>query len=83
MPENGTWPYIGEVVNCGGTLKINDGGYTLKVASLYQDEQLVCMFECSGMDFERIMQRLEELARRYVEEGVATDAVNGTKYEVR
>ena len=38
------------------------------------------MFMCREAGFDAIMDRLEALAKRYNEEGIATDAVNGGEY---
>ena len=40
------------------------------------------MFDCGGMTFEAIMDHLEELATRYVDEGIVTDEVNGQEWSV-
>jgi len=76
------WHYVRQLVNDGASLDVNGGGSPLNIASLYHGEQQVCMFECSGMDFDAIMDHLEELAKRYEEDGIATDEVNGQEYSV-
>ncbi|HEY3324234.1 MAG TPA: hypothetical protein VGP72_27530 [Planctomycetota bacterium] len=72
------WPNIKKVVDDGATLQIHEGGHHLDIASLYDGEQLICMFRCGHMRFDEIMVRLEELAQRYNETGEATDDVNGS-----
>ncbi|MFW6119243.1 MAG: hypothetical protein ACOC7S_02820 [Planctomycetota bacterium] len=80
MAESEMWAHVRQLVNEGATLDINGGGYHLNIASLYQGEQQVCMFMCREMGFDAIMDRLEKLAKRYCEEGVVTDEVNGTEH---
>jgi len=41
---------------------------------------MVCMIQSDGMSFDKIMNELEELAKRYHEEGIVTDEVNGSEY---
>ena len=76
------WARLRELIDQGATLEINSGGYHLKIASLYQEEQQVCMLRCTRMKFDAIMDHLEELAHRYVEDGMVTDEVNGGEYSV-
>ena len=80
MAESERWAHVRQLVNDGATLDINGGGYHLKIASLYQGEQQVCMFMYREMGFDKIMDRLEKLAKRYCDEGIVTDQVNGTEY---
>jgi hypothetical protein len=76
------WKHIAALVNDGAELEIHGGGSHFRMASLCDESRNVCMFECGGMDFEAIMDHLEELAKRYVEENVATDEVNGSEHSV-
>src|SRR5258708_2942666 len=64
------WPHVRKIVDDGATLEIHGGGHHLDIASLYADEQLVCMFRCGRMKFNQIMDHLEELAKRYIGEGM-------------
>jgi hypothetical protein len=82
MAQQERWQYLRQLVNAGANLDINGGGYHLNIASLYLDEQQVCMFHCRGMDFDAIMDRLEELAKRFQEEGIVTDEINGSTYSI-
>ena len=83
MAKGQRWYYSRQLVNDGASLDINGGGHYLNIASLYHGEQQVCMFECSGLDFDAIMDHLDELGRRYEEEGIVTDEVNGQEDSVR
>ena len=74
------WKHVRDLVNDGVELQINGGGYALNIASLCDETRQVCMFHCGGMDFDTIMDHLEELAKRYVEEGIVTDEVNGSEH---
>lgn len=80
MATGERWQFIRQLVNDGAGLDINGGGYDLNIASLYLEEQQVCMFECSGADFDSIMDHLEELAKRFTEDGIVTDELNGETY---
>ncbi len=71
------WPNIKALVDDGATLEIHGGDHFRDIASLCAEEQLICMFRCDSMRFEKIMARLEDLAKRYNEEGMVTDEVNG------
>jgi len=82
MAQQERWQYLRQLVNAGANLDINGGGYHLNIASLYLDEQQVCMFECSGMNFDSIMDHIEELAKRFEEEGIVSDELNGTEYSI-
>ena len=82
MAKRERWHFIRQLVNGGASLDINGGGYHLNIAALYLDEQQVCMFECSGMDFDSIMDHIEELAKRFEEEGIATDELNGVEHSI-
>jgi len=55
MAKKMKWQHIRQLVDNGATLEINGGGYHLNIASLYEGEQLVCMFRCDYMDFDAIM----------------------------
>jgi len=74
------WPHVRKLVDYGATLEIHGGGHHLDIASLYADEQLVCMFLCGRMKFDQIMDHLDALAKRYNEEGMVSDEVNGSEY---
>lgn len=74
------WPNVKKLVDDGATLEIHGGGYHLDIASLQEGEQLVCMFTCNCMKFDEIMDRLDELAKRYNKEGIVSDKVNGSEY---
>jgi hypothetical protein len=82
MAQRKRWHYIRRLVNNGASLDINGGGYHLNIASLYLDEQQVCMFECSGMNFDSIMDHIEELAKRFEEDGIVSDELNGEEYSI-
>jgi len=82
MAQRERWHYIRLLVNEGANLDINGGGYDLNIASLYLDDQQVCQFECSGMDFDSIMDHTEELAKRFEEDGIVSDELNGDKYSI-
>jgi hypothetical protein len=72
------WPNLASLVDDGhAQVDINGGGYGLDIAA-----DQVCMFHCGGMTFEAIMDHLEELATRYVDEGIVTDEVNGQEWSV-
>ena len=74
------WQNLRKIVDDGGSLEIHGGGPHLDIASLHEDEQLICMFFCKRMNFEEIMEHLEALAKRYNEKGMVTDEVNGSEY---
>lgn len=80
MAKRQPWQCIREMVNDGASLGIERGDRHLNIASLYHGGQQICMFECSDMDFDAIMDHLDELAERYEEEGIVTDEVNGEEY---
>ncbi len=56
---------------------VNGGGYGLHIAGIHLEADPVCTYHCGGMTFESIMDHLEELSVRYVDEGIVTDEVNG------
>lgn len=77
------WPNVASLVDdCHAQVDINGGGYGLDIAAIYLEANHVCMFDCSGMTFEAIMDHLEELATRYVDEGIVTDEFNGQEWSV-
>lgn len=77
------WPHVaGLVTDDGATIDINGGGYGLDIAAMHNGSSQVCIFHCGGMTFEAIMNHLESLATRYVEEGIVTDEVNGQEWSV-
>lgn len=82
MAQRERWHYIRQLVNNGANLDVNGGDYHLNIASLYLDEQQVCMFECSGMDFDSIMDHIEKLAKRFEEDGIVSDELNGEEYSI-
>ena len=75
-PQKAPWPKVKGLVDDGATLQIHGGGHFLDIASLYQGEQLICMFHCERMGFVEIMDHLEELARQHNDKGVVSDEVN-------
>ena len=77
------WPIVARLVDeHGAQVDINGGGYGLDIAAVHIDTGQVCMFHCGGMTFEAIMDHLEELSTRYVDEGIVTDEVNGQEWSV-
>jgi len=70
------------VDGCHAQVDINAGGYGLDIAAIHLEADQVCMFHCGGMSFEAILDHLEELATRYVDEGIVTDEVNGQEWSV-
>ncbi len=77
------WPNLASLVDdCHAQVDINGGGYGLDIAAIHLEADQVCMFHCGGMTFEAIMDHLEELATRYVDEGIVTDEVNGQEWSV-
>ena len=53
------------------------GGSGLTTAAIHLWADQVCMFQRDGMPFESIVDHMERLASRHVEEGIVTDEVNG------
>ena len=77
------WPHVaGLVSDDGATIDINGGGYGSDIAAIHIGPGQVCMFDCGGMIFEAIMDHLESLATRYVEEGIVSDEINGQEWSV-
>ena len=77
------WPNLASLVDgCHAQVDINAGGYGLDIAAIHLEADQVCMFHCGGMSFEAILDHLEELATRYVDEGIVTDEVNGQEWSV-
>ena len=77
------WAHVASLVtDDGATIDINGGGYGIDIAAIHLEADQVCMFHCGGMTFEAIMDHLEKLAARYVDEGVMTDEVNGQEWSV-
>jgi len=74
------WASVEQVINSGGELRVKDGSRNFKIASLHDGEQLICMFECKRIPFRKIMDRLDALAKRYIDDGIVTDEVNGSEY---
>jgi hypothetical protein len=77
------YPTLAELVECGMQIDVNGGGYHLKIASLYDESGMICQFSSAGMSADAIFKKLEKLAVRFEEEGIATDEVNGTEHSVR
>ena len=72
------WLHVaGLVSDDGATIDIYGGGYGPDIAAIHIGPEQVCMFDCGGMTLEAIMDHLESLARRYVEEDIVTDEING------
>jgi hypothetical protein len=82
MAQQARWEHIRQLVNDGANLEINGGGYGMHIASLYLHEQQVCMFHCASMDFDAIMHHLEECAKRFDEDGIVTDEIDGSTYSI-
>ena len=77
------WPTVARLVDeYGAQVDINGGGYGIDIAAIHLEADQVCMFHCGEMTFEPIMDHLEELAARYVDEGIVTDEVNGQEWSV-
>ncbi len=77
------WPTLARLVDdLGAQVDFNGGGYGLSIAAVHIGSGQVCMFDSSGMTFEAIMDHLEELATRYMDEGVVTDELNGEEWSV-
>ena len=76
------YPTVAAIVENGVGLQVNGGGYDLQIAALYEESRMICQFLCDGMSAGGIFEKLEKLAVRHEEEGIATDDVNGTEYSV-
>lgn len=83
MSTQQRWKYISETLEIGGILEVSTQSYGDVISSLVCDDELVCMFVSKNMTFDAIMDRLNLLARRYHDEGIVTDEVNGTEYSIR
>lgn len=82
MSAQQQWPYIHETLEIGGSLDVSTQSYDVTISSLECDGQMVCMISSDNMTFDAIMDRLNQLAKRYHEEGIVTDEVNGSEYSV-
>lgn len=82
MSAQQRWPYIHETLEIGGSLDVSTQSYDVTISSLECDGQMVCMISSDNMTFDEIMDRLNQLAKRYHEEGIVTDEVNGSEYSV-
>ncbi|TQE96493.1 MAG: hypothetical protein FKY71_16650 [Spiribacter salinus] len=80
MPRKKRWQHIADIIELGGHLTVASEGAFPVISNLECDGQMVCMLETSGMGFETIMDRIDELAKRFHEEGIATDEVNGDEF---
>jgi len=52
------------------------------ISSLEYDGQMVCTLMSDNMTFDAVVNRLDQLAKRYHEEGIVIDEVNGSEYSV-
>lgn len=82
MSTEQVWPYIHETMKFGGHLTVATDSHDVTISSLDCDGQMVCMVSSDNMTFDAIMNHLDQLAKRYHEEGIATDEVNGSEYSV-
>jgi len=82
MKREESWGFIREVINQGGYLDMNNTGYDLQTASIGDEYETICFFDCSGMKFDAIMDHLDELAKRYLQEGIVSDEFNGQVYSI-
>lgn len=80
MSAKQIWPYIHKTLELGGNLSVSTQNYDVMISSLDCDGQMVCMIESGQMSFDAIMDRLNELAKRFHEEGIVTDEMNGSEY---
>jgi hypothetical protein len=80
MPSKQRWQNIADTIDMGGSLTVTSEGYGVAISNLECDGQMVCMIESGGMGFEDIMNRIDELAKRFHEKGIVTDDVNGSEY---
>jgi len=76
------YPNLASLVDDGCNLEIHGGGYHFDLAAICEDERQICTFECSGMRVGQIFKKLEKLAKKYREEGVVSDLINGEEYRV-
>jgi hypothetical protein len=83
MRRKERWSTVADIIAGGGQLHVVTEGHGVCVSSLESDGQLVCMIETGGGDFQGIMDELEALAQRFVEDGIVTDRVNGTEHDSR
>ncbi len=74
------FPNIAELLDDGCELEIHGGGHGLKVTSICDGQQIVCMFESRGDEADSVFPHLELQAKRYLSEGIVTDEVNGDEY---
>jgi len=80
MPRKRRWQNIADTIDLGGSLTVTSESYNMAISNLECDGQMVCMLETSAMGFEAIMDRIDELAKRFHEEGIVTDEVNGEEF---
>lgn len=82
MKREERWGFIREVINQGGYLDLDTASYELRIAGLGDESDMICLFDCDGMKFDAIMDHLDELAKRYLEEGIVSDEFNGQVYSI-
>lgn len=78
MGHRDRWVNIAEILDAGGKLHVVTQGHGACISSLESDGQMVCMTETAGAVFTSIMDEIEVMAKRFNEEGIVTDHVNGT-----
>lgn len=76
------YPTLAALAERGVHIEVNGGGYYLQIAGLFDEDQMICQFECAGLKADQIFENLEKLAVRYEEEGIATDVLNGCEHQL-
>ncbi len=82
MPDtfSSQYPNIAQLLDDGCELEVHSGGYGMQITSIYDGEQLVCMFLSNGDKTDSVFSHLEEMAELFVSEGIVTDEVNDNEY---
>jgi hypothetical protein len=79
MRRKEPWPNIAQIIDAGGQLHVVTHDYGTCISSLESDGQMVCMTQTNGENFTSVMDAIEAMAKRYNEEGIITDQVNGNE----
>jgi len=67
---NSQYPNISQLLDDGCELDVHSGGHELQITSIYDGQQMVCMFTSYGDKADSVFTHLEELAKLYLSESL-------------
>jgi hypothetical protein len=76
------YPFIAQLIDEGYEVTLNDTGMGKKLVIVCNEGGHLIMFPRGRMSDEKVMAKLESYAQDLLENGMANDEINDTRYKI-